>query len=223
MAPFWRAGDAGSSRYAPGAVALTAEYARSGRQSVRITVREGDVQQHGDDGEDNERAELDSGKLPFAGRDLWYGFSVLAPPDFPIVGTRLVIAQWKQTGVSGGPLIAQRYRSGRHHLTIRDWSGPDGDRREYPLPALTPGRWTDMVYRVRLSAAADGLVEVWADGARVVSHRGPTASAAGGDRVYNKVGLYRDRMAQPMTLYFDNYTAGDGFAAVDPSRFDRDP
>ncbi len=222
VAPFWRAGDAGSGRYAAGAVAVTSDHARSGTQSVRITVREGDVRQQGDDGEDNERAELDSGKLTFAGRELWYGFSMLVPPEFPIVSTRLVVAQWKQTGIKGGPLIAQRYRSGRHHLTIRDWSDPDGERQEYPLPAIIPARWNDMVYRVRLSASADGLVEAWVNGERVVSHRGPTASATGDDQVYNKIGLYRDRMVQPMSIYFDNYIAGDSRAAVDPSRFDGD-
>jgi hypothetical protein len=221
VAPFWRAGDAGSGRYAPGAVGVTSEYARSGKQSVRITVREGDVEQQGDDGEANERAELDSGKVPFPGRDLWYGFSVLVPPRFPVIDTRLVVAQWKQEGLKGGPLVAQRYRSGKHHLTVRDWATPEGDRKHFPLPPIVPGRWVDMVYHLRLSAA-DGLVEVWADGVRVVSHEGPTAPE-GGSHVYNKIGLYRDRMREPMTIYFDNYTVGDGFAAVDPSRFDRKP
>ena len=37
------------------------------------------------------------------------------------------------------------------------------------------------------------------------------------------VGLYRDRWKDPMTLYVDNYTLGDSFAAVDPSAFDRRP
>jgi hypothetical protein len=223
VAPFWRSGDAGSGRYAPGAVGVTSEYARAGKQSVRITVREGDVEQQGDDGEANERAELDSGKVSFPGRDLWYGFSVLVPPGFPVVDTRLVVAQWKQEGLKGGPLVAQRYRSGKHHLTVRDWATPEGDRKHFPLPPVVPGRWIDMVYHLRLSSAADGLVEVWADGVRVVSHEGPTASGGGGSQVYNKIGLYRDRMREPMTIYFDNYTVGDSFAAVDPARFDRKP
>ncbi|MCD6049657.1 MAG: hypothetical protein K0Q55_1060 [Verrucomicrobia bacterium] len=219
---FWRAGDAGSGRYAPGAVSVTTNRARSGRQSVQITVRQGDIQQEGGDGEPNERAELDSGKLLLS-QERWYGFSFQIPEGFPIVSTRLVMAQWKQGGVNGGPLIAQRYRSDRHHLTIRDWKDDDGDRKEYPLPAIKPGRWNDMIYRIRLSPTKDGLVEVWMNGERVVSHRGPTSSAAGEGDVYNKVGLYRDRMAQPMTIYFDNYTVGETMEAVDPRRFDAKP
>ena len=48
-------------------------------------------------------------------------------------------------------------------------------------------------------------------------------SEAGADRFYNKVGLYRDRWKEPMTMYLDNYTLGDSFEGVDPSTFDRRP
>ena len=36
----------------------------------------------------------------------------------------------------------------------------------------------------------------------------------------DKLGLYRDKMPQPMTLYVDNYAIGQALADVDPSRFD---
>ncbi len=38
-----------------------------------------------------------------------------------------------------------------------------------------------------------------------------------------RAGLYRDRWPEPMTIYFDNYTVGESFEAVDPARFDRAP
>ncbi len=221
IAAFWSAPDFGSGRYAPGAVAISNTVARTGGGSVRITVREGDVEQEGDDGERTERAELDSGKHSFLGRDVWYGFSFLVPSGFPVVENRLVIAQWKQGGVSGGPAVAQRYRAGRHHLTIRDWASPQGERRYFTLPEIAFERWVDMVYHIRFSPGEDGIVEVWVNGAGVVSHTGATASRIGENRIYNKVGLYRDRWMDPMTLYFDNYTLGDSYAAVDPARFDR--
>jgi len=221
IAAFWLPGDYGSGRYAPGAVSISTEFARTGNRSAAITVREGDVEQRGDSGQRNERAELDSGKHPFGDRDFWYGFSFRIPPEFPVVDTRLVVAQWKQTKVSGGPLVAQRYRAGIHYLTIRDWSRAAGVRRTYRLPAIVHGAWNDMVYRIRPSVGDDGIVEVWMNGDPVVSHEGPTASTGGEPRIYNKIGLYRDRMAEPMTIHFDNYAMGDGFAAVDPSRFDR--
>jgi hypothetical protein len=76
-----------------------------------------------------------------------------------------------------------------------------------------------MVWHVRYSADADGLVEVWMDGTRAMSHRGATAVKDRENSFYHKIGLYRDRWKEPMTVYFDNYTLGDSFAAVDPSRF----
>ena len=222
VAGFWLPGNYGTGLYEPGAVAISTDYARTGSRSARITVKEGDVEQRGDDGRRVERAELDSGHYPFWGRDVWYGFSFLLPPGFPVVDNRLVLASWKQSDVEGSPLIGQRFRAGRHSLTIRP-PGANSSGKSYPLPDIQLGRWNDMMYHVRYSAGEDGVIEVWMNGERVVTYRGPTASRAGADRFYNKVGLYRDRWKEPMTMYVDNYTLGDSFDAVDPSTFDRRP
>ena len=80
-----------------------------------------------------------------------------------------------------------------------------------------------MVYHSRFSRGEDGLVEVWMNGSCVVTYKGSTAFKEGEDSIYNKVGLYRDRWKEPMTIYFDNYTLADRFAAVDPARFDQKP
>lgn len=217
LAAFWLPGDHGSGRYAPGAVRLSARHARAGRRSVEITLRSGDVAQRGDSGQATERAELDSGKHQAVGRELFYGFSVLIPPDFPVVNTRLVIAQLKQVGVAGSPIIAQRFRAGVHYLTIRDTRAAGGAHRYFALPPLEPGTWHDMVYRVRWAADDGGRVEVWMNGERVVKYAGPTAVADGDPRVYHKIGLYRDRWPDPMTIYFDCYAIGERFAAVEPA------
>jgi hypothetical protein len=220
VASFWRPGNAGDGRYAPGAVAVSADYARTGTKSVRIVVREGDIEQTGDDGKQTERAELDSGRHALVGRDVWYGFSFLIPPGFPVVDNRLVIAQWKQYGVSGSPLFGERFRNGSHDFTIRIADSAWGRRKSYTLPAIEFSRWNDMVYHIRFSRGDDGLVEVWMNKSRVVTHKGATAFKEGEDNIYNKFGLYRDRWKDPMTIYFDNYTLADSFAAVDPARFD---
>jgi hypothetical protein len=220
VASFWRPGNAGDGRYAPGAVAVSTDYARSGRKSVRIMVREGDIPQVGDEGKQTERAELDSGRYPLVGRDVWYGFSVLIPPGFPVVDNRLVIAQWKQYGLSGSPLIAERFRNGEHDLTIRAANSARGGRKRFPLPKIEFGRWNDMVYHIRFSRGEEGVVEVWMNGSRVVTYTGANAFQQAGDNIYNKFGLYRDRWKDPMTIYFDNYTLADSFAAVDPATFD---
>jgi len=219
---FWRPGDHGSGRYEPGAVVLCDQFARGGRRSARITLWQGAVAQTGDSGQPNERAELDSGKHPVLDQDLWYGFSFLVPPEFPIVNTRLVLTQWKQSGLEGSPVVAQRYVGGRHFVTIRDLSTRGRWRKKYSLPDIVAGRWNDMVYHIRFAADDTGFVEIWMNGKHVARFDGPTAALRGQGQFYHKMGLYRDRMAEPMTMYFDNYAIGDSFDAVDPGRFDQD-
>jgi hypothetical protein len=220
VASFWLPGNYGSGRYEAGAVSISRSYARTGRGSVRITIKEGDIEQINDDGVRLERAELDSGLHPFLRRDVWVGFSFLLPPDFPVVDNRLVIAQWKQEGFSPGPLVAQRYRNGEHYLTVRVSKSSPGETKRFTLPPVVLGRWNDMIYHVRFSPEADGCIEVWMNGVQVVSQAGRTSFEDGGDKFYHKIGLYRDRWQEPMTIYFDNYTLSDSFKAVDPSRFD---
>jgi len=154
---------------------------------------------------------------------VWYGFSFLIPPGFPVVDNRLVIAQWKQSGVPGSPLIAQRFRNGRHELTVRPPGARESEWARYPLPNIDFGRWNDMIYHVRFSSGSDGRVEVWMNGSAVVSHRGPTSVDGGKNYFYNKIGLYRDRWPKPMTIFFDDYTLADSFEAVDCAGADRTP
>jgi hypothetical protein len=219
IANFWLPGSYGSGRYSPGAVTISDKYARSGKTCVEITIREGDVEQDGGDGAKTERDELDSGAYPLLGSEAWYGFSALLPKDFPVVDNRLVFAQWKQKDVAG-PLVAQRFRAGRHYLTIRTG---EGQAQELELPPLALGRWNDMIYHIRYSEQSNGLVEVWMNGTQVASWGGATAFAGGRNGFYSKIGLYRDRWKEPMTIFLDNYTLGNARDAVDPSRFDRGP
>jgi hypothetical protein len=216
LAAFWLPGNYGTGSHMSGAVVLTAEHAHRGRKSCRITVREGDVEALGDDGKKVERAELDSGHLPLLGRDVYYGFAFLLPKDFPVVDNRLVIGSIKQSDVEGSPLLGQRFQAGRHMLSIRP-PGASGSGRKYPLPAIKLGAWVEMVYRVRYSEDQNGLIELWMDGTKVVTYKGPTASPKGANRFYHKVGLYRDRWKAPMTMYLDDYAVGESFNAVDPS------
>jgi Polysaccharide lyase len=221
LAGFWLPGDYGSGLYVPGAIEFTRDHARTGAGSVRITVKEGNIPQPGSDDTPTERAELDSGHFPFLGRDVWYGFSFLIPKDFPIVDDRLVLSSCKQTDL-GDPLVAQRYRNGRHTFTVRDTRHSDG-KVTFSLPEIRKAKWIDMIYHVRYSSRDDGLVEIWMDGKRVVAHSGPLTDAAGKNRFYHKIGLYRDRWKEPMTAFFDNYTLGSSYAEVDPSVFKTRP
>jgi len=212
LADFWLPGNYGSGLHVPGAVIISTNFARAGTHSVQITVHEGDIAAAGDDNTTVERAELDSGHYALRGREAWYGFSFLVPKDFPIVDDRLVIGSCKQSDVPR-PITAQRFRNGRHTFTVES----QGRKESYSLPPIRLGQWVDMIYHMRYSTGEDGLAEVWMNGRRVVAYRGPTAEATAKNAFYDKIGLYRDRLKIPMTIYYDNYTMGRSKEAVDPA------
>ena len=212
LAPFWLPGNYGSGLHVPGAIIISTNFARAGTHSVQITVHEGDITAAGDDNTVVERAELDSGHYALRGREAWYGFSFLVPKDFPIVDDRLVIGSCKQSDVPR-PITAQRFRNGRHTFTVES----QGQKESYSLPPIRLGQWVDMIYHMRYSTGQDGQVEVWMNGRRVVEYRGPTAEASAKNAFYHKIGLYRDRLKIPMTIYYDNYTMGWSKEAVEPA------
>src|SRR5437016_14143397 len=76
-----------------------------------------------------------------------------------------------------------------------------------------------MIYMVRYSDGNDGLFQVWMNGVQVASYSGPLADKHAKNSFYHKIGLYRDRQKEPMTMYFDNYAMGTGYESVDPARF----
>jgi len=213
LANFWLPGNYGSGLHVPGAIQISTNYARSGTHSAEITVREGDIDAAGDDGTRVERAELDSGHFPLRGREAWYGFSLLVPKDFPLVDDRLVIASCKQSDVSR-PIVAQRFRNGLHTVTVES----QGHKESYKLPPIPLGQWIDMIYHVRYSTGTDGLVEIWMNGKKVVTYSGSAADPTAKNAFYHKIGLYRDRLNVPMTIYYDNYSMGGSKDAVDPER-----
>ncbi len=217
LAEFWLPGDFGSGRFAPDRVKFSRKFARSGSDSVELTVRQGDVAQPGADDTITERTELDSGKYPLCGKEICYGFSFLIPKDFPIRDVRLVISQIKQSD-GNGPLVAQRFRDGKHTLVIES----HGKKSRFTLPNIRKGEWHDMIYRVRYSEA-NGVVEVTMDGKRVANYKGPLGKETPGNLFYHKIGLYRDKIPEPMTIYFDNYRTGQTPQAVDPAQFPGGP
>ena len=71
-------------------------------------------------------------------------------------------------------------------------------------------RWLDFSFQIRFSRSQAGRIKAWLGDAMVVDYRGATAYAASGGYVapaafYFKMGLYRDRSPDPMTIYVDEY------------------
>ncbi len=207
-----------TGRFARGAVTMQSEVVRAGRGAAKIVLHSRDVFEAGIKGSaDTERAELlEAGKLVSREDTTYeYSFSMFIPADFPIVPTRLVIAQWKQdcdghaNCSDDSPVVALRYSSGV--LKITHQTGPHRTTLFETAESLR-GKWTDFRFQIRFSLRESGRIQGWLNGKQVADYRGVTAypeTPATGysspSRFYFKMGLYRDLMAEPMTIYIDEY------------------
>ena len=207
-----------TDRFEAGAVQMQTNIVRAGHSAVKITVHSGDKFEAGVNGnKDSERAELLEARSLVSKEDTAYEFSFsdFIPKDFPIVPTRLVIAQWKQYCPKGGhcyddsPVVALRYVSGK--LFITHQIGPH-QATLYETKDELRGKWTDFRFQIRFTTNQNGRIRAWINGKQVVDYAGPTAhhensttSYPNPSYFYFKMGLYRDMMAEPMTIYIDEY------------------
>lgn len=198
-------------KFLPGAVQLQSEVVRAGSGAARITLRAGD-QIPSEAGSVYERAELEESRSLLAGMDTTYeyAFSLFVPRDFPIVSTRLVLAQWKQRCLQDActpdnPTLAVRYQNGELSITHQTTA----ERHTlYRTEADIRERWLDFRFRLRFSHGTSGLVRAWLGDELIVDRTGVNAypvSGGYGETFYFKAGLYRDRMEAPMTVFFDEF------------------
>ena len=204
-----------TSRFEPGTVVMQSEVVRAGKSAVKITIHQGDRYDAADPGtgtKENERDEL------LERKDLWaeeeksysYAFSIFIPKDFPIVSTRLVLASWKQwcpeKCTPENPVVALRYVSGVLSVTLQTTKK---NVTLYRTQEDLKGKWLDFLFHLRFARTENGFVNGWLNGRQIVNLAGRTAYTGGGyeprSRFYFKMGLYRDRMSKPMTVYFDEY------------------
>jgi hypothetical protein len=202
-----------STKFIPGALELQSSIVRSGSRAAKLTLKQGD-QIDEEKGSELERAELREPKKLMSDehRDYSYSFSIFLPSDFPIVPTRLVIAQWKQN-CSGNcdpdnPVLALRYQSGEFQVTLQ--TGPERTTL-YSLSDNILNKWMDFRFDLRFSRNNDGYVKGWINKREIVDFKGVTAYSsvygyADQGNFYFKIGLYRDTMAEPMTIFIDDYT-----------------
>jgi hypothetical protein len=207
-----------NDRFEPGAVSMQSDVVRTGHGAVKIVLRSRDKFEAGIKGsKDSERAELLEASRLVSREDATYeySFSDFLPADFPIVPIRLVLAQWKQD-CNGhepcnddGPVVALRYVAGVIRITRQE------GRRQVTLFEAAQdlrGKWTAFRFRLRFTPRQSGVIQAWIDGRPVVDYQGATAYAendatgyANPSKFYFKMGLYRDVMEQPMTIYLDEY------------------
>jgi hypothetical protein len=208
-----------ASRCVPGSVEIQTNVMRAGHGAVKITVRSGDKFEAGINGNsDSERTELGEGSRKLVSREnaaYEYSFSDFIPTNFPTVPTRLVLAQWKQYCPEKGncsddsPVVALRYVSGKLFITRQVGRHPE---TLFETSDDLRGKWTDLRFQIRFTTNDNGRVKVWLNGKQVVDYTGVTAypedattSYPHPSWFYFKMGLYRNVMAEPMTIYIDEY------------------
>jgi hypothetical protein len=208
-----------TNRMVPGAFRIQTQFVRAGGSAAEITVHSGDRREAASDsGAATERDELMESWWLFAhlNRTYRYSFSLYLPADFPILPTRLVLAQWKQACEWSrcrpeNPVLAIRYQNGA--LTITRQGDGEGDKEKsilYSSKQEVRGRWLDFRFEIRFSRDPKGRIDVWLNGEPIAHYCGPTVyqpqhGYPAHGYVYFKTGLYRDELPHPMTMYVDEY------------------
>ncbi|MFA5031713.1 MAG: polysaccharide lyase [bacterium] len=199
----------------PGAVEIQSDIVRKGKSAIKITIHKGDRIQPGYGiVKTSERDELVERKElgPKEGKSYSYSFSLYIPKDFPIVPTRLVLAQWKQsdennTALVINPLLALRYQNGELYITLQT---TEKSIRLFQTKEEIRGQWIDYVFHMKFTRIESGFVKVWMNGKEIINYTGITAYSEKYNYLklgyfYFKMGLYRDQMDEPMTIYLDEY------------------
>jgi hypothetical protein len=220
------------------AAKLVSSPVRAGKKALEVSLRRSDEM-----ASKGKRAEI---AVPFTYRHqkgYWYGFSVYLPQSWKPDFQGDVVAQWfanhdREIGEKGrSPALALRIRKHKWFVTGRYdvkrlTVGNSGKKVRIYKTRYERGRWTDWAFFVRWSyrkgapKALQGLVEVYKDGKKVASRRGPnTYNDQRG--VVLKLGVYKAPWNDPATpsdvkerlLYLDEVRvglAGAGLKAVSP-------
>lgn len=174
---------------------------RNGKYAARLICTRGQPDVSG-----SKRAELthmDSGGPNTTHTECWFGWSLYLPADWTIdPQSPEIVTQWHELpDVELGetwrsPPVALTTQGDRYYFNIL-WdarrvtpgNSPQG-RARLEAGRIAPGQWTDWVLHIKWSYGADGLLEVWKDGVKVIEHRGPNGY---NDRrpTYFKIGVYK--------------------------------
>ena len=157
------------------------------------------------------------------GDDAWFGFSYYLDPQFPSPSSSWYdLTQWWNTAGGSPPIELGIPAGSRNYWIDGGYGSPQGNLWSGKnLGPVVRGRWIDWVVHVVFSAnRRKGRVDVWRDGARVVSNWHPIAGTLyPGGNSYAETGIYRATEQAGATLWQDEWTIGSSFAEVDPAGF----
>ncbi|MDO6440368.1 polysaccharide lyase [Cyclobacterium sp. 1_MG-2023] len=144
----------------------------------------------------------------------WYSFAVFFPSlEWGKDQDDELISQWHSG--KGTPTLALRVISGNLKLRIGyDSQIPSSKWNYYDFGSLPKDRWDEFVFHVIHSIGKDGLVEVWRNGEKLVTHNGPNMYREGNLPRW-KIGIYKSSWSKRKTdvdlrvVYFDNIKLAD--------------
>lgn len=207
---------------APHAFTLVDTPVFQGRRAARLELRDTDPMVS-----NGTRAEVTIVKDAVE-KEMWYSFAVLFPSEgFEKDRQTEIISQWWQSGdkhlgeANTSPATALRIKSDRFILDTGFNGGlvsrgvePES-RRKIDLGPVTKEVWHQFVFHFVHSYQSEGLIEVWHNGNKILSH-------AGGNMYNNvalpkwKLGIYKWKWNEEDTtdthrrvLYYDNIRVGN--------------
>ncbi|ADV81187.1 heparin lyase I family protein [Terriglobus saanensis] len=210
LSPIWM-----TSRLVPSAFSVQHEVVHDGHHTGQITLHPGDMLDPASNmGPASERDELMEHWRFWSRPHHTYAqsFSLYLPTDFPIVDDRLVLAQWRQVCFTGrclpnNPVLAIRYVNGELFITRKNDAG---EAKLFSTHDEVRGQWLNFRFINRFSPGSDGLIDITFNDKQVAHFEGVTAYSADSGYLssgtfFFKMGLYRDLLPIPMTLYMDGY------------------
>ena len=165
---------------------------RSGEQSIRFEVRDGDCGQDEDEGwsdckGDRERHELSANQKgdTMSKGEYWFSWSLFFPKDhqnlWPLSNN---YGQFHQK--DGAPVFMfKELRSG--YSVVRTIGDVDYDERRLIRNDDLKGKWHDILINAKWSKKDDGFFKVWVNDKLKYDYKGPTKTKK---YVYEKFGIY---------------------------------
>jgi hypothetical protein len=208
----------GACRNMSPSYSLSIEPGHQGRYAARIEVRDGD--QPFCCGERSQLVAYDT--LETEGKDLWYDWSFMIDPQYPISGSWQTIMQW-HSEVDGSPPLAF-YTEG-NNLVLQTRPRPNapytGTTNIWSTP-FVKGQWMSLRLHVKWSSNASvGFAEMWRDGVQQRFGATPPENGNGTSCVGQQTCRFRniypgDRGNRAMVTYYrDASISGTGVVHVD--------
>ncbi|MBX0332359.1 polysaccharide lyase [Pontibacter sp. HSC-14F20] len=147
---------------------------------------------------------------PATNKDRWYSFAAYFPAkDYASDSGSELISQWWQTS---GSTQATSLRVRQDRLILRTGNNASS-LKEIDLGKITKDSWQEYVFHFIHSYGSDGLIEIWRNGTKILTHKGGNMYDT---KMPNwKIGIYRASWNSGSTsttkrvLYFDNIRVGN--------------